>query len=360
MYEIGQHFIGGFEGTKITPTIKRLIQEYEIGGFILFRRNITSPKQVSHFIKQLQQLAKKPLLIGVDQEGGRVFRLKAPFHVLPPMQVLGDYYRQTGDTKLLYQLAKIVGKELKSVGFNWDFAPVVDVHSNPENPIIGDRSFGPDPKLVATCAGAFIRGLHDAFVLSCAKHFPGHGATSQDSHLRLPVLHSAGRLLWRRDIQPYRTLIRKKCLPAVMTAHVVYTKWDAKNCATLSAKILTGLLRQKMGFKGVVVSDDLLMKAVSKKYQPAESALKFLQAGGDVCLICTDPEAQIQAIKKVRAEMLQNAAFALQLKHSLARINTLRKGLNLRGGRSLAFLESLAHKKHVEGLLQKLNTKLSV
>src|SRR5690606_10390692 len=140
---------------------------------------------------------------------------------------------KTGNVRKVRKLGQILGRELKAVGFNWDYAPIVDVHSNPNNPVIGKRSFGPDPILVTKCGEAIIQGLHDEGVLSCAKHFPGHGATSVDSNLDLPVLDDPGRLLWKRDLYPYRKLIPKKIIKTIMTAHVRYPELDPHYCATL-------------------------------------------------------------------------------------------------------------------------------
>lgn len=322
---VGQHFIGGFDGTRITKTIIRLIEKDHIGGFILFTRNIESPRQVRSLIKRLQSRSRRPLFISVDQEGGRVFRLKAPFTKVPPMATIGRYVRKTKDLRLVSRLGRLMGRELKAVGFNLNFAPIVDIHSNPKNPIIGDRSFGPDPKLVAQCAKAMIRGLHNEGVISCSKHFPGHGATSSDSHRTLPVLKASGRLLWRRDIWPYRRLKDQGCLPCLMTAHVLYPRLDAEHCATHSRNIMTDLLRKRIGYRGVVVSDDLLMKAVSKPYSVAESSLRFFAAGGDLALICREPELQREAIDHVAQKARKDKKLRNHFSRSSARIQSLKK-----------------------------------
>lgn len=321
---IGQHFVGGFDGTEITPAVVKLVKKYYIGGFVLFSRNIESVVQVAKLIGALKKLSRTPLFIAVDHEGGPVFRLPPPFTVVPPMSYVGKYYGRTRDLKTVEKLGMLLGRELGSVGFNWNYAPVVDVHSNPKNPVIGKRAFGPDPSIVTRCGGAVIRGLHAEGILSCAKHFPGHGATRMDSHLALPVLKASGRLLWKRDLFPYRKLVSGNIIKSIMTAHVLYSELDPENCATLSKPILTGLLRKKLNFRGLIVSDDLWMKAVSNEYGIGSAAVMFFRAGGDVALICRNPEIQMDAMEKVASEAGRDKSFRDQLSRSGLRIKKIK------------------------------------
>ncbi|EKD42313.1 MAG: hypothetical protein ACD_73C00209G0002 [uncultured bacterium] len=354
-YPIGQHFIGGFEGTKITAEVKDLIRNYKIGGFILFRRNIESVKQVKELISKLQKLSEKQLFMGVDQEGGSVFRLGPPFTVLPHMSLVGEYYRKTRQTKLIKKLGQILGSELRSVGFNWDYAPVVDVHSNPKNPIIGKRSFSFDPKIVTNCSLALMKGLHHEGVLSCAKHFPGHGATSVDSHLALPVVDDPTRLMWKRDLLPYRKLIAKKELLTVMTAHVRYPEWDPHYPATLSRPILTHLLRGRLGFKGVVISDDLWMRAVSDKYGISEATRLFFEAGGDIALICKEPAAIMETMDLMKKVIRHDREIISDMKESAQRIHKLRKRFATKKPLpSTEIIGCLEHQQTVEALIKAL------
>ena len=324
MHSIGQHFIGGFDGTKITPSVKELIQKYHIGGFILFRRNIKSVAQVRGLVAKLQRQSKTPLFIGVDQEGGNVFRLGKPFTQLPSMAVVGNYYRRTKNIRDVQKVGQILGAELKAVGVNWDYAPVVDVHSNPKNPIIKNRSFGPDPKLVTRCAEALIKGLHKEGVLSCVKHFPGHGATSADSHLELPIVRSSGRLLWRRDLWPFRKLITSKRVATLMTAHVKYPALDGSDCATLSHSILTDLLRKRMKYRGIIISDDFFMKAISDEYGIPDASYRFFKAGGDLALICKDPKVQMKAIEHVTKLAKKDRTLQKHFQQSQKRIQKIK------------------------------------
>jgi len=346
---IGQHIIGGFEGTQITKEVKRLIQKYEIGGLILFSRNIESPRQLRELNLSLQKLSRIPLFLGVDQEGGVVARLRKGFTEIPPMEEVGDYFRRTKDIKTVEQVGRILGREVRAVGFNWDFAPVVDVHSNPKNPIIGKRSFSSDPLIVARCAEAVMKGLHAEPVLSCAKHFPGHGATSADSHKSLPILHDAKNIFWERDLVPYRRLIPRGVIKTLMTAHIRYTNLDPKNCATLSTKILTGLLRRKLKYNGLILSDDLLMKAIADHHTIPDAAYQFFRAGGDMAAICKDPELQIETIEFIQQKLSSDKKLFHNLKQSAKRIQKLKKTFcRKRDLPDLKIIGSAAHQRIIE------------
>jgi beta-N-acetylhexosaminidase len=324
-YPVGEHFVLGFDGVKINRKIKRFLSRCRPGGVIIFRRNIESPKQLKGLISGFQKASDSPLLVGVDQEGGLVMRLRHPFTELPPMSHVGRYYAKTKSQLTVKKIGQILGRELKAIGFNWNFSPVVDVHSNPKNPVIGNRSFGPNPKTVFECADALIRGMHQEGVLSCAKHFPGHGATSVDSHLDLPVVDDAGRLIWKRDVYPYRELLKKRRLLSVMTAHVSYPNLDNNYCATLSSSILYGLLRKRMKYNGLIVSDDLQMKGITNTHSIYDACKLFFDAGGDLAMICKDMDVQMETIEKMKMEVNRNPALEKRLIESGKRIKRIKK-----------------------------------
>ncbi|HBF12175.1 MAG TPA: beta-N-acetylhexosaminidase [Deltaproteobacteria bacterium] len=357
MTNISSHFVVGFDGTTVGPEVKKLMRRYPVAGFILFKRNIESPKQVLELITKLQRLASFPLFFGVDQEGGNVFRLGEPFTQVPPMAVVGEFYKKTKNKKQIRLLGQVMAREMRSVGFNWDFAPVVDVHSNPSNPIIGKRSFGPNPILVSACAENFMKGLHDEGMMSCLKHFPGHGATSLDSHLDLPVVEDAGRLLWKRDFLPYRRLIPKNCVPSIMTAHVVYPELDPVYCATLSSNILVDLLRVRLGYTGLVVSDDFWMKAISDRYGFIEAAHHFFRAEGDIALICKDTEAQIKTLESLEKLAAKSAELKKKLVKSAKRIEKIKRKYFKIGSRPfLDVIGCAEHRVVVDGIICKGNS----
>ncbi|MZH46630.1 MAG: beta-N-acetylhexosaminidase, partial [Nitrospinae bacterium] len=249
--------VSGFEGTSLNSRTEELIVKQGIGGLILFERNYKNPDQLRQLIEDLQSLTAQipevpPLFISVDQEGGRVARLGSPLTRFPPMSCLG----QADSNDLAYRFGLGMGKELRAVGVNMDYAPVLDVHSNPANPIIGHRALDSDTEKVARLGTELIRGFYDAGVIPVGKHFPGHGDTSQDSHLTLPRVERARNSLEEIELPPFARAI-KQGLEVLMTAHVIYPAWDEKQPATFSPTILIDVLRKSLGFEGLVMSDDL-------------------------------------------------------------------------------------------------------
>ena len=314
--KLGQLLMVGFDGITPSREVTRLVATTRVGGVILFRRNIEDPAQVLTLTRALQRLAPKaPLFIAVDQEGGRVSRLPPPFTQFPPAAVLGK--RNSFD--LTYAVGEAMGGEMAAVGINMDMAPVLDVNTNAANPVIGDRAFGDSPIVVEEHGLAMIVGLQDRRVIACAKHFPGHGATSADSHLELPEVEVSLRQLERIHLRPFEHAIANR-LAAVMTAHVRYPALDQAAPATLSKKILTGLLRRAMGFEGLIITDDLEMKAISARHDPAAAAVKAFQAGADILLFCRDTEAPRRAVELLAQAVARGRLSEARVDESLARI----------------------------------------
>ena len=281
----GRAVICGFAAKTISAELKEILREVDPLGLILFAHNIESPEQVAELGRELKlSRANARLLVTVDQEGGRVQRIRAPATVWPAMRTLGAI----GDASLTEQIGAAIGQELRAMNFDVDFAPVLDVDTNPQNPVIGDRSFSADAHAVAAQGVAFIKGLESVRVAACGKHFPGHGDTALDSHTALPkVSHELPRL---RELEwvPFTAAIRAG-VSSIMTAHVVVEALDPDHPATLSPKAL-GPLRSELGFKGVIISDDLEMKAVADHYRIDEMAVMGMHAGVDVFLACHRPE----------------------------------------------------------------------
>ncbi len=294
MNRIGQLFVLGFSGTRLEDPILRLIRKYDIGGVILFSRNLKDPMQTAELALELQENAATPLLIGIDQEGGIVSRLPSPFTSFPGNRPIG----LSGSEDLARTFGRVTGTELAAVGINLDFAPVLDVDSNPKNPVIGVRSFGRDPDRVARLGCAVIQGLQETGVIACGKHFPGHGDTSLDSHLTLPEVHQKRNILLNREVSPFAKAIRSG-VEMIMTAHVLYPALDPRFPATLSAAVIEKLLRGSLGFQGVVITDDLEMDAVEMNFGIEESCVRALRAGVDMLLICHDPVKQEKGIAAV-------------------------------------------------------------
>ena len=292
--DIGQLLIGSLPGKTITPEIRSLAREFQLGGVILFARNIEVPEQVAELSYDLQSLASElPLWVSVDQEGGRVARLRAPFTEWPPMAVLG----RSGDEALASRFAAALAAELRAVGITLDYAPVLDIHTNPKNPVIGDRALAETADAVATLGSAIIRGLQENGVAACGKHFPGHGDTSVDSHLELPLVEHPPDRIRRVECVPFRAAIRAG-VAFIMTAHVLVPSFDEEKPATLSPRIVRALLREELGFDGLILSDDLEMKAIARSWEPSDAAVQAVAAGCDGLLICSGSiEAQAATLE---------------------------------------------------------------
>jgi beta-N-acetylhexosaminidase len=292
--EIGQLLIGSLPGTTITPELRSLAKEFQLGGIILFSRNIEAPEQVAELAYEVQSLATElPLWVSVDQEGGRVARLKAPFTEWPPMAVLG----RSGDADLAGRFAAALAAELKAVGVTLDYAPVLDIHTNPKNPIIGDRALAEDAAMVGRLGAAVVRGLQENGVAACGKHFPGHGDTSVDSHLDLPLVEHPPDRIRRVECVPFRDAIAAG-VAFIMTAHILVPALDEEKPATLSRRIVKDILRDELGFGGVIVSDDLEMKAIAQTWTVPDAGVQAIAAGCDALLICAgDVDAQAQTLE---------------------------------------------------------------
>lgn len=310
----GQVLLAGFSGPRIPRDLAQDVEAGRVGGVIFFSRNVESPAQLRDVIAHLRRLepADAPLLIAVDQEGGRVARLRDPWATWPPARTLGEHR----DPDLARTFGEALGVQLRREGFNLDFAPVVDVDSNPLNPVIGDRSLSDTSQVVADLGAAVVRGLQGTGVAACAKHFPGHGDTDLDSHLDLPSLgHDLARLE-EVELPPFRAVIEAE-VASIMTAHVVFSAIDPKRPATLSPDAIN-MLRERLGYQGAVFTDDLEMGAVAKHYSVEERILGPLRAGVDGLLVCSQADLRAEAIR-----LLQRAPDAL-LEPALVRIRALK------------------------------------
>lgn len=284
-WQPGQLLFVGFEGTKVPRDLAALLAQGRVGGVVLFSRNIESPEQLRELTHALHEAAPPdlPPLLAIDQEGGRVQRLREPWTEWPPMRRLGD----RDEPEITRTFAEALARELRELRIQLDFAPVVDVDTNPDNPVIGDRSFGREPARVSRHACAVIEGLQAGGVAACAKHFPGHGDTDLDSHLQLPrVRHDLHRLR-EVELPPFAAAVQAG-VASIMTAHVVFEAVDPRRPATLSPDVMA-LLREELAYDGVVFSDDLEMKAVADHYRPEQLVQGSLEAGVDAMLVCKDP-----------------------------------------------------------------------
>ncbi len=279
--EIGQLLIAGFDGQQIPAELRSLAKEFGLGGVILFARNVDAPEQVAEIAHDASRLVPDlPPWVSVDQEGGRVARLKRPFTEWPPMATLG----RSGDVRLAERFARALAAEL-------------DIHTNPKNPVIGDRALAEKATEVARLGAAIVRTLQAEGIAACGKHFPGHGDTSTDSHVELPLVEHPPDRLREVEFAPFRAAIGAG-VATIMTAHVLVPALDEKRPATLSRRIVHEILREELGYEGVILSDDLEMKAVAAEYEVPSSAVLAIQAGCDGVLICSgDHHTQAAALE---------------------------------------------------------------
>ena len=338
-------FMVGFPGREPDAELRALAAEGVLGA-ILFKRNLGAPEESAALCRRLKEEAGRPFLLAVDQEGGRVARLRgAPFKELPPMREVA----RRGGPALAERAGRLLALELRAVGFDWDFAPVLDVDTNPANPVIGDRSFGRDPAQVAQLGVALARGLEGGGVASCGKHFPGHGDTAADSHLELPALpHDLDRLR-RVELVPFRAYAQAG-LSAVMTAHVVFQALEPGVPATMSRRALQGMLRDELGFRGVVVSDDLEMKAIAGRFSVGEAAVLGVLAGVDLFLVCSHAALQREAIEAVVRAVESGRIPASRILESGSRLDALLGKFAHPPGERLGTLATADHEALASGL----------
>lgn len=299
--KVGQLVIAGLEGYGVDENSKHLIEQYHVGGFILFKKNIKDSGQMLSLLNSLKgtnSVNKIPLFLSIDEEGGRISRFPDEFLKFPTNEKIGEL----NNAALSNKVGSIIGQELKAFGFNVDFAPVLDINSNPNNPVIGDRSFGPNANIVSRLGVETMKGLQSQNVISVVKHFPGHGDTSVDSHVGLPVVNHNIDRLKSFELVPFASAIENGA-DAVMVAHILLPKIDASNPASFSKAVISDILRTEMKFDGVVITDDFTMGAIMKNYDIGKAAVKSIQAGSDIVLVCHGYGNQEAVIKA-----LQNAA----------------------------------------------------
>ena len=280
----------GFDGFSVPPELRSLARDFDLGGIVLFKRNVESPEQVADLAFECARLCETvPAWVAVDQEGGRVARLRRPFTEWPPMAALG----RSGDEALASRFAAALARELRSVGITMDFAPVLDVLTNPDNPAIGDRAMGQDPELVARLGAAVVDALQGGGMAACAKHFPGHGDASVDSHHDLPVIDLPPERFDQVDWVPFRAAVAHS-VAAVMVAHLLVPAFDETGPASLSRPVVTGLLRERLRFANLILTDDLSMKGCAARHAPPAATVKAIAAGHDSALLC-EPNHDDQA-----------------------------------------------------------------
>lgn len=327
--KVGQMLVVGFQGTEIDEHITKAIRDYHIGNIILFLRNFKDINQLYILNKKLQELAIKengyPLFITIDQEGGMVTRLTKGAPFFPGNMALSA----AGDENDAYLNGKYVGEELRALGINFNLAPVLDVNNNPDNPVIGVRSYGEDPKRVAKMGAAYIKGLQEKGIIATGKHFPGHGDTSVDSHLDLCSVNHDRERLEKVELYPFEKAIEIG-IKAIMSAHVMFPEYEKEKLpATLSGNVLTKLLRDGLGFKGLIVSDCMEMKAIDKYFHTDKAASMAVKAGTDLIFVSHSFEKQIGLLKNIIQAVRSGDISEEKINDSVKRILKYKEDINI-------------------------------
>lgn len=348
--QIGQILMVGFPGTSPTPELIELIQRYHVGNIILFSRNVQDAQQLHVLTSALQELARQagqrlPLLIAIDQENGMVQRLSQDATIFPGNMALGA----TGSEEDAYNVALGSGQELRALGVNFNLAPVVDVNNNPANPVVGVRSFGEDPHQVARLATAEIRGYQEAGVATCIKHFPGHGDTATDSHRAIPVIPYDLSRLEQLELVPFKKGIAAGT-DGVMTAHIYFPALMGETTlpATLSPEVVSQLLREQLGFQGIIMTDCLEMKAISETVGVGRGAVLAHKAGNDLILISHRYERQLAGLEALKEAVRSGEITPEQIRQAAERVLALKVRLQHQAeeqpaGQDLALVGSEAH-----------------
>lgn len=325
--KIGQMITIGIDGYSVDDTAKQLITDKKVGGVILFKNNISNSNQLLQLIndiKGINSTNKIPIFISVDQEGGRVNRLPSEIKSLPSNEIIGN----KNDNKLAYDIGKNIGYALGSFGFNMDFAPVLDVNSNPNNTVIGDRSFSNDKDKVASLGASEINGFKDSNIISVAKHFPGHGDTATDSHYALPIINKTLDELKSVEFVPFKKSIEEK-VPAIMVSHILMPQIDANNPASMSKTIITDILRKDLKFDGLIVTDDMTMGAVTNDLDITTACINAINAGADLLLVCHGYDNEINVINAIK-DSINNEIISIDtINKSVYRILSLKENYKI-------------------------------
>ena len=321
--KIGQMLIVGFDGQNINENIKSLILDNHVGGVIFFSNNVESLEGVINLTNEFKKINtsnKFPLFIAVDEEGGSVSRTPNEFLAIPSAQYIGAF----DDENINYNIGKIIADELKQQGYNMDFAPSLDILSNPYNTVIGDRSYGETSDIVSRLGIKTMEGIRDSSIVSVIKHFPGHGDTDVDSHYGLPLVEKSLAELKELELIPFENAI-KAGADAIMISHILLTKIDSENPATMSKEVITNVLRENMEFDGVVITDDMTMGAIIENYDIGEASVKSINAGADIILVCHGYENELNVINSIKNAVKNNIISEERINESDYRILKLKE-----------------------------------
>lgn len=323
--KIGQMIITGFNGSEYNDDMDRLINEYKVGGVILFARNIEDSNQMIDLTRALQENNNNlPLFISIDEEGGRVSRLPDDVEKFPSAFTIG----LINDQQTAYENGKEIGYTLKRLGINLDYAPVLDIYSNENNTVIGDRAFSTEESIVSTMGIATMEGIEDSDIIPVVKHFPGHGDTEVDSHYGLPIVYKTLEELRNFEFIPFVKAIESGC-DVIMVSHIILNEVDSINPASLSKIVISDLLRKDMGFDKVVITDDMSMGAITFIMSIEEACIKSIEAGCDILLLGNAYEEIEQVINSIKLKLYNGEISEEQINKSVKRILELKKKYNM-------------------------------
>ena len=323
--KIGQMIITGFNGSEYNDDMDRLINEYKVGGVILFARNIEDSNQMIDLTRALQENNNNlPLFISIDEEGGRVSRLPDDVEKFPSAFTIG----LINDQQTAYENGKEIGYTLKRLGINLDYAPVLDIYSNENNTVIGDRAFSKEESIVSTMGIATMEGIEDADIIPVVKHFPGHGDTEVDSHYGLPIVYKTLEELRNFEFIPFVKAIESGC-DVIMVSHIILNEVDSSNPASLSKIVISDLLRKDLDFDKVVITDDMSMGAITSIMSIEEACIKSIEAGCDILLLGNAYEEIEQVINSIKLKLYNGEISEEQINKSVKRILELKKKYNM-------------------------------
>ncbi|WP_077324255.1 beta-N-acetylhexosaminidase [Virgibacillus siamensis] len=325
--KIGQMIFAGISGTTAGEQTKKLIGKYKVGGIILYAANMETPEQtvaLLNKIKQLNEQNTSPVLLGVDQEGGVVSRLPGELTDIPPNSKLGT----VNDPGYSHKIGFLLGKMVKEYGFNLDFAPVMDVNSNPDNPVIGNRAFSNNPEVVSNLGIQTMKGIQSKNVIPVIKHFPGHGDTSVDSHLQLPTVNKSKAALRKLELIPFKDAIQHGA-DVIMVAHILLPKIDEDYPSSMSKPVITGMLREHLQYEGVIISDDMTMQAITDNYKIGGAAVKSVKAGTDIIMVAHDYGKVTTVINALKQAVQSGEIPEKRIDQSVKRIIRLKQKYHL-------------------------------
>lgn len=326
--KIGQMMIVGIDGYSLNDNSVALIEKYKVGGFIVMGKNVQSSQQLLNLLNSIKEKNIKneiPLFFSIDEEGGRVTRMPKEFTRLPSNKAIG----KINNSSFSRDIGSAIADEISSFGFNMDFAPVLDVNSNPKNPVIGDRSYGSNAEIVSNLGVQTMLGLQSGNVIPVVKHFPGHGDTSVDSHKGLPSVNNDLKRLESLELVPFEQAIKNN-VDVIMIAHILLPKIDKENPSSMSKTIITDILRVKLNFNGVVITDDMTMGAIVKNYNIGEAAVKSVSAGTDIVLVCHGYENEVAVISAIKSAISNGHISEQRIDESVYRILKLKQSYELK------------------------------